>query len=84
MGVTATVGLLFSAVSKAQTFVYVFALVYTLLIFVYILSSWLRLPYSPWLNRIQRFLTTSPSPICGSSGAYSRRWARSISRRSWR
>jgi uncharacterized protein YggT (Ycf19 family) len=25
-------------------------------IFVYILSSWLRLPYSPTLNRIQRFL----------------------------
>jgi uncharacterized protein YggT (Ycf19 family) len=25
-------------------------------IFVYILVSWLRLPYSPTLNRIQRFL----------------------------
>ena len=34
----------------------VFATVYTLLIFAYILTSWVRLPYSPWLNRIQRFL----------------------------
>jgi YggT family protein len=34
----------------------VFAVVYTLIIFAYILTSWVRLPYSPWLNRIQRFL----------------------------
>ena len=27
-----------------------------LLIFAYILTSWVRLPYSLWLNRIQRFL----------------------------
>ena len=25
-------------------------------IFAYILTSWIRMPYSPWLNRIQRFL----------------------------
>jgi len=31
-------------------------------IFVYILSSWLRLPYSPWLNRIQRFLYDVSEP----------------------
>ena len=47
MGVTATVSLLFSAVTKAETFVTVFTTVYTLVIFVYIISSWLRLPYSP-------------------------------------
>jgi YggT family protein len=29
---------------------------------VYILSSWLRLPYSPWLNRIQRFLYDVSEP----------------------
>ena len=34
----------------------VFITVYTLVIFAYIISSWLRLPYSPTLNRIQRFL----------------------------
>jgi YggT family protein len=62
MGVTATVSLLFSAVTKAETFVTVFTTVYTLVIFVYILSSWLRLPYSPWLNRIQRFLYDVSEP----------------------
>jgi YggT family protein len=38
------------------TFVDVFIWVYTLLLFAYILTSWIRLPYSPWLNRVQRFL----------------------------
>lgn len=37
-------------------FIWVFVNVYVLLIFAYILTSWIRLPYSPWLNRIQRFL----------------------------
>ncbi len=39
-----------------QRFVDVFIGVYILLILAYILTSWIRLPYSPWLNRIQRFL----------------------------
>ena len=43
-------------VSSVQNFVEVFTLVYFLLIFAYILTSWIRLPYSIWLNRIQRFL----------------------------
>jgi YggT family protein len=38
------------------TFVDVFLWVYTLLLFAYILTSWVRLPYRPWLNRVQRFL----------------------------
>ncbi len=62
MGVTASVTLLADAISSAQNFVYVFALVYTLVIFLYILASWLRLPYSPWLNRIQRFLYDVSEP----------------------
>ena len=44
------------AVSSVTTFIWAFTLVYTLTIFAYILTSWLRLPYSPTLNRIQRFL----------------------------
>ena len=52
----ATVALLADTVSSIQRFVDVFVLVYVLLIFAYILMSWFRLPYSPWLNRIQRFL----------------------------
>ena len=38
------------------SFVEVFILVYILLLFSYILTSWIRLPYRPWLNRVQRFL----------------------------
>ena len=44
------------ASSSVTTFLYAFTVVYTLTIFAYILTSWLRLPYSPTLNRIQRFL----------------------------
>jgi YggT family protein len=62
MGVTATVSLLADAISQAQTFVNVFVTVYTLVIFAYIITSWLRLPYSPWLNRIQRFLYDVSEP----------------------
>jgi YggT family protein len=56
MAAVADVGLLADAVSSIQRFIEVFVLVYVLLIFAYILMSWFRLPYSPWLNRIQRFL----------------------------
>jgi len=56
MGVTAAFVLLGDAISSVETFVNVFTGVYWLVIFVYILTSWLRLPYSPALNRIQRFL----------------------------
>jgi YggT family protein len=56
MGGFAVLALLFDAVSKTKSFVDVFIFVYTLVIFAYILMSWVRLPYSPWLSRIQRFL----------------------------
>src|SRR3954471_17878658 len=56
MGVIATATLLADAVDQAQTFVHVFVIIYTLVILAYLVTSWLRLPYSPWLNRIQRFL----------------------------
>jgi len=62
MGVIATAPLLGDAVGQAQTFVNVFVTVYTLIILAYILTSWLRLPYSPWLNRIQRFLYDVSEP----------------------
>ncbi len=62
MGGTATIGLLADTVTSLQSFVYVFAIVYSLVIFAYIITSWLRLPYSPWLNRVQRFLYDDPDP----------------------
>ncbi len=48
--------LLLDAVSSAQAFVNAFFYVYILIILVYIVLSWVRLPYSLWLNRIQKFL----------------------------
>ncbi|MFZ0341581.1 MAG: YggT family protein [Gaiellaceae bacterium] len=56
MGWPASSPLLADAISSVATFVNVFCLLYALVIFVYIITSWLRLPYSPTLNRIQRFL----------------------------
>ena len=57
MGATVAMpGLLFDTVSSIQSFVDVFIYVYVLVIFAVILTSWIRLPYSPWLNRVQRFL----------------------------
>ena len=52
----AALGLLFDVGSSLARFVQVFIFVYTLLLLAYIISSWIRLPYSPWLNRVQRFL----------------------------
>jgi YggT family protein len=62
MGVAALVTVLADAITKAQNFVSVFATVYTLVILAYIITSWLRLPYSTWLNRIQRFLYDVTEP----------------------
>jgi len=50
----ATFGLLADYVSALQSFVTVFTGVYVLLIFVYVLTSWVRLP--PSLSAVQRFL----------------------------
>lgn len=61
----ASFGLLADAVSTAQRFVAVFIYVYILLIFVYVLMGWFRLPYSVWLNRIQRFLYDVCEPYLG-------------------
>src|SRR4051812_750935 len=56
MGETDSLMLLYDAVGAIQNFLNVFIRVYILVILVYIILSWIRLPYSPWLNRIQRFL----------------------------
>jgi uncharacterized protein YggT (Ycf19 family) len=52
----AMLGLLYDAVSSVVSFVQVFIYVYSILILAYIITSWVRLPYSVWLNRVQRFL----------------------------
>jgi len=45
----ATLALLADAASSVNTFIDVF-------IFVYVLTSWVRLPYSPWVRRLSDFL----------------------------
>jgi YggT family protein len=56
MGLSPGSIVLFDAASSANRFIDDFIWVYILLIFIYVLSSWIRLPYSPWLRRIQDFL----------------------------
>jgi YggT family protein len=56
MGWPARFVLLADTISSVETFINVFVLLYGLVILVYIITSWLRLPYSPTLNRVQRFL----------------------------
>ena len=56
MGWSARFVLLADAISSVETFINVFIILYGLVILAYIITSWLRLPYSITLNRIQRFL----------------------------
>ena len=56
MASVAMLGLLYDAVDSVVSFVQVFIYVYSILILAYIITSWVRLPYSVWLNRIQRYL----------------------------
>ncbi|HEY6835723.1 MAG TPA: YggT family protein [Gaiellaceae bacterium] len=52
----ATLALLADTASAANHFIDVFIYVYVLLIFVYVLTSWVRLPYSTWVRRMSDFL----------------------------
>ena len=56
MGMLPQSMLLGDTISTVESFVDVFIGVYILLILAFIIMSWVRLPYSVWLNRIQRFL----------------------------
>jgi YggT family protein len=52
----ATPALILDTASTAKQLIDVFLLVYMLLIFAYILTSWVRLPYNIWVRRIADFL----------------------------
>lgn len=47
-------------VGAVQTFIYIFASVYTLALLLYVLTSWVQLPYS--LRGVQRFLADACEP----------------------
>jgi hypothetical protein len=79
----ATLALLADAASTANTLIDTFLWVYILLLFVYVLISWVRLPYTVWVRRVSEFCGTSASRTYGSSGGSCRRSARSTSRPWW-
>jgi YggT family protein len=56
MGIWAILGVQADVRSSIAGFFNVFLSVYILLILIYVLLSWFKLPYNLWLNRIQRFL----------------------------
>jgi YggT family protein len=56
MGVLASNGLLADAASSLQAFVSVFVGIYVLLILVWVVLSWIRLPYSRTTAAVQEFL----------------------------
>ena len=63
MGVAASFRLpLGDAVTSVETFVNVFIVLYGIVLLAYLVMSWLRLPYSPTLDRIQRFLYDVSEP----------------------
>jgi YggT family protein len=61
MGVSgAGLGLIADAATTAASFVAVFVYLYSALIFAYVITSWIRIPYS--LNWLQRFLYDTCEP----------------------
>jgi len=63
MGFAASLALpLGDVVSSIETFVYVFIVLYGIVLFAYILMSWVRLPYSLTLDRIQHFVHDVSEP----------------------
>src|SRR5437870_6647381 len=63
MGVAASFGLpLGDVVSNIEAFVNAFIILYGIVLFAYILMSWVRLPYSVTLDRIQHFVHDVSEP----------------------
>ena len=56
MGAPASLGVLLDTASSLQSFVRVFVWIYVLLIFAWVLLSWIRLPYSRTTSAVQGFL----------------------------
>ena len=56
MDATASAAVLADTASSLQQFVRVFVAIYILLIFAWVILSWVRLPYSTTVATVQRFL----------------------------
>jgi uncharacterized protein YggT (Ycf19 family) len=63
MGLSANLSLpLGDAITQVEMFVHVFIVLYGIALIAYILMSWVRLPYSLTLDRVQRFLHDVSEP----------------------
>jgi YggT family protein len=64
MGVAASLSLPVGAhvIAHVEEFVTVFLVLYGIVLFAYILMSWVRLPYSPTLVQIERFARDVSDP----------------------
>ena len=51
--------------STVINFLTALVLVYTILIFLYILMSWVQLPYNVWIGRVRTFLHDTVEPYLG-------------------
>ena len=65
MGAFASIGVLLDTASSLQSFVSVFVGIYVLLIFVYVILSWIRLPYSRTTAAVQQFVDDICRPYLG-------------------
>ena len=50
-------------ITTIEQFVFSLYIVYSLLIILYVLMSWLQLPYNIWIGRIRGFLHDTVEPI---------------------
>jgi uncharacterized protein YggT (Ycf19 family) len=65
MGACASLALLADTATSLQRFVQVFVSIYILLIFAWVLLSWIQLPYSGTAATVQRFLDEVCRPYLG-------------------
>jgi YggT family protein len=54
-----------NTIDTLSSFVSTFTWVYAAIIIAWILSSWVRLPYSVWTSRIRSFLDDTAGPYVG-------------------
>ena len=62
MGASASFGVLLDTASSLEQFVRVFVGIYILLILIWVLLSWVRVPYSRTFATVERFLDEVVSP----------------------
>ena len=65
MGASASFAVLRDAASSLEQFVRVFVGIYILLILIWVLLSWVRIPYSRTFATVERFLDEVVTPYLG-------------------